>query len=162
MSAFAKAPTGPAGPGPTGPAGPGPTGPAGPGPTSPSPTSGTGAPWPSRPGGPSAPGGPTGPGRLAPPAPSYAGHQIPARRDPGSQVPSSAAVARTGGPGFTLPQPSGPPAFGTLPDGSPPFPGSPPTPPPQPQPGLSWLPALMLPALYLVGAIAYAAWAVGA
>lgn len=29
------------------------------------------------------------------------------------------------------------------------------------QPGLSWLPALMLPALYLVAAIAYAAWAAG-
>lgn len=62
-------PTGPAGPGPTGPAGPSPSGPVGPhpspsGPPSPSPTSGTGAPWPARPGGSSGPGGPAGPGRA--------------------------------------------------------------------------------------------------
>lgn len=49
--------------------------------------------------------------KPTPPAPSFAGHQPPARRDPGSQVPSSAAVATPGGPGFTLPEPSDPPAF---------------------------------------------------
>lgn len=46
--------------------GPKPAGPTHPTPTHPPSKLGTGAPWPSRPGGPVAPGGPTGPGRIPP------------------------------------------------------------------------------------------------
>lgn len=80
-------------------------------------------PWP----GPKGPTGPAGPGpeptrpvspppAPAPPKPSVveslrADLQSPARRDPGSQVPSSAAVARTWPGTFTVPRSFGPPRF---------------------------------------------------
>jgi hypothetical protein len=46
-----------------------------------------------------------------PPKPSHAGHQPPARRDQDARSQESSAVATNGGPGFTTPQPLGPPRF---------------------------------------------------